>query len=72
MMYYIGTQEQLQDYNTKVTNGEGYNGTTTRWAEVIEHPDGNQFAMIKHTAYTSDDNLTEQESLSSDWFPEEV
>ena len=71
-MYYIGTQQQLEDYNTKVTNAEGYNGTTTRWAKVIEHPDGNQFAMIKHAAYTSDDTLTEQESLSSDWYPEGV
>ena len=71
-MYYIGTEQQLENYNTKVTNAEGYNGTTTRWAQIIAHPDRNQFAIVKNSSYTPDDNLTEQEQLGSDWFPDEV
>jgi hypothetical protein len=28
--YYIGTKEEAENYDNIVTQGEGYNGTTTR------------------------------------------
>ena len=36
--YYIGTKEEAENYDNIVTQGEGYNGTTTRWAEPRQHP----------------------------------
>lgn len=52
-MYYTSTdRETLDDYNSKVTAGENYDGTTTvRWADVIEHHEGGQFAILKNSGY---------------------
>lgn len=36
-MYYTGTQEQCEAYNSEVTKAEGYNGTTVKWADVVKH-----------------------------------
>ena len=67
-MYYKSTnREELVAYNEAVNSGEGYNGTTTQWANVIEHPNGVDYAIIKHANY--DAVLTLVESLSDDWFP---
>ena len=54
-MYYIGTKEQCEAYNTKVTKGENYRDQTTQWAEVQQHPDGAPFAIIIHEDYESED-----------------
>ena len=68
-MYYTSTNKKdLDSYNEHVSNGEGYNGTTTHWSEIIEHPNGTDFAILKHQNY--DAELTLVESLSDDWFPD--
>ena len=67
MVYYIGTKQQCEDYNQDVTLGQNYQGTTTQWASVIEHPSENKCAIVAHENYSSE--LEQVESLSSDWFP---
>jgi len=66
-MYYTGTKLKCENYNKKVTLGEGYGGSTTRWAAVITHKDGNRFAIIKHENYKAYMSLIE---LTDDWFEE--
>ena len=36
MNYYKGTKEQLENYNSMVSIGENYSGSTQRWSDVIE------------------------------------
>lgn len=69
-MYYTSTNKaDLEAYNDKVVWSEGYDGEfTTDWAGVIDHPSGNNFAMVKHPKY--DAELTLVETLGADWFPE--
>ena len=68
-MYYTSTnRSELVAYNESVNSGEGYNGTTTTWAKIIEHPNGTDFAILKHEKY--DAELTLVESLGDDWFPD--
>lgn len=52
-MYYVSEyRDILEDYNDKIVAGENYDGVRcVRWADVIEHQDGDQFAIIKHTGY---------------------
>jgi len=64
-MYYTGTKRKCENYNNKVTIGESYSGYTTKWAEVLTHPNGNRFAIIKHINYSDDMELIE---LTEDWF----
>ena len=69
MAYYTSTtSSELEAYNTLVVEGEGYDGIyTTDWASIIEHPNGADYAILKHPNY--DAELTMEESLSEDWFP---
>ena len=62
-MYYTSTdRETLDDYNSKVVAGENYDGTTTvRWADVIEHHEGGQFAILKHSGYALIDGLDDND-----------
>ena len=68
-MYYISTNKaDLIAYNNLVKVGERYDGTTTTdWAKVIEHPNGLQYAILRHQKYQTD--LQELVTLSEDWFP---
>jgi hypothetical protein len=67
-MYYTSqNRSELVAYNEAVNSGEGYKGTTTTWAKIIEHPNGADYAILKHPNY--DAELTLVESLSEDWFP---
>lgn len=67
MAYYTSNnREDLEAYNAMVTINEGYNGTTQKWANVIEHKDGGQFAILKHEVHVSD-SFQEVESLEG-WF----
>ena len=67
-MYYTGTKEQCEAYNTTVSAGEKYNGIQTkRWADIIEHPNGMDCAIKKHDNYPADLNTLEQ--LNSAWYP---
>ena len=64
--YYIGTKEEAENYDNIVTQGEGYNGTTTRWAEPRQHPTQlDLYAIIKHTSY--DDTMQWVEVLDESW-----
>ena len=66
-MYYTSTnREELIAYNEAVNSGEGYNGTTTTWAKIIERPNATDYAILKHKNYEV--KLTLVESLSDDWF----
>ena len=71
-MYYISDNKaDLEAYDNLVVVGEGYDGTTTkRWANIIEHPNGLQFAILKHEKYQTD--LETVEALSQDWFPQNI
>lgn len=68
-MYYTSQNiSELEAYNTLVVEGEGYDGIyTTDWASIIEHPNGADYAILKQKKYEAE--LTELETLSSDWFP---
>ena len=69
MAYYTSTTKaDLEAYNTLVKTGEGYNGTTTNWATIVEHPNGLDFAILKHPNY--DATLTIEESLGAEWYPQ--
>ena len=69
MAYYTSTTKaDLEAYNTSVNSGEGYSGTTTQWASIIEHPNGTDFAILKHPSYEAE--LTEEETLGTEWFPQ--
>ena len=54
-MYYTSDDKtDLENYNKKVSEGERYDGKfTTKWAKIIEHKDGNQYAILKHENYHS-------------------
>lgn len=68
MAYYItNNRAEAEAYNDAVTAAHGHSGSTRRWAEVIEHPNGNQFAIQEAKAVSSDMQLVEQ--LTEDWFP---
>ena len=71
-MHYTSTNKaDLEAYNKKVVWGENYDGVyTTDWAQVIEHPNGVDYAMLKHPNY--DTELTLLETLSEDWFPSNI
>lgn len=66
MYYTSNNKKDLEEYNAMVTLGEGYNGTTQRWANIIEHKDGGQFAIMKNDSYI-DSSLTEVNNLDG-WF----
>jgi len=69
MAYYTSTtRSELEAYNTLVVNGEGYDGVyTTDWATIVEHPNGLDFAILKHPNYNA--TLTIEESLGAEWYP---
>ena len=68
-MYYISQdRNELEAYNTLVVEGEGYDGVfTKRWATIVAHPNGLDFAILKHPNY--DATLTIEESLGAEWYP---
>ena len=71
-MYYISSNKQdLEDYNELVSQNENYDGvSTTQWANVIEHKDGNQFAILANPKYPSE-TLQTVDTLDG-WFEEEL
>ena len=69
-MYYRGTKEECEDYNTKVTLGEGYQGSTNSWASVTSNQNGQGFAILKHESYESEMTLIDK--IPDSWFNEEL
>ena len=70
-MYYISeNKRELELYNELVTVSENYdNVTTTQWSSIVEHKDGNLYAIIKHSKYPAE--LTEIDTLEG-WFNPEI
>lgn len=68
-MYYTSTnREELELYAMVVEKGEQYDGQfTVKWANIIEHKDGNQFAILKHDKYDND-NLQLVGNIDESWF----
>jgi len=67
-MYYISQNKlELEAYNSLVSELKGYNEENGfQWAPIIAHKNGKDYAIKKHVNCEVE-NLTEVESLSSDW-----
>ena len=72
-MYYTSTNKaELEAYDTLVTQSEGYDGVKTiKWANVIKHPDREEYAILANSKYESD-TLSKLEQLTQDWFPDTI
>ena len=68
-MYYTSTNKsELEAYNDLVTNNEGYDGHyTTKWANIIEHPTREEYAILANSKY-EEETLNLEPTLSNDWF----
>jgi len=69
-MYYTGTKIECEDYNTKVTLGENYQGSTIDFASVKEHQNGVEFLILKHDKYESEMTLIDK--IPDSWYNEEL
>ncbi len=69
MEYYKGTYHQCNEYDAQVTAGENCKDNDN-WAVPIMHPNGEEFAIVKHPNYTAPLELVD--TLGNDWFPEGV
>ena len=65
-MYYKGTKEQCESYNTKVTLGENYQDSTNSWAKITSNQNGQGFAILKHENYKSDMTLIDK--IPDSWY----
>ena len=75
MSYYIGTLEDCEAYDNKVSKEERYTGNvTSRWAEIRQHPDGSKWAILANNSIEKDEESGLQliEELGEDWTPEEL
>ena len=68
-MYYTSTNKaELELYNMIVSRDENYDGiSTTQWANVIKHPDREEYAILANSKY-EEETLNKESTLSSDWF----
>jgi len=66
MIYYIGTKEELEQYNYLVSTSEGYNGVTQSWAKILKHPSREEYLILGHPHYKSD--LPSIDRLPEDWY----
>ena len=67
--FYIGTEAECNEYDSAVTAGENYNGTTTRWAEARKHPVEDKWAIVKHKNYEHA-TMEQVAELDSTWNPD--
>ena len=73
-MWYIGTREEVEQYNQKVNEAKAYKGSiTSNWANPRQHPDGSKWAILANNSIEpqEDSNLIFEVQLSDDWTPEE-
>ena len=72
-MWYIGTREEVEQYNQKVNEVKAYKGSiTSNWANPRQHPDGSKWAIVAHSTEPDEESrLIFTESLSDGWTPEE-
>ena len=74
MAWYIGTREEVEQYNAKVNEVKQYTGgITSNWANPRQHPDGSKWAIIAHSTEPDEESrLTLVEELTEDWTPIEA
>ena len=65
-MYYTGTKQECEGYNIIVTEGENYQSSTNRWANVTSNQNGIDFAILKHENYESDMTLIDK--IPDSWY----
>ena len=71
MAYYItNNRSEAEAYNAAVTAAHGHSGSTTRWADVIEHPTQEKYAIQESSVVDAPMELVE--SLSEDWTPQQI
>jgi hypothetical protein len=68
-MWYIGTLEECNAYDQKVSKAKQYTGNvTSNWANPRQHPDGSKWAIIAHTTEPDEESgLTLVDELTEDW-----
>ena len=74
-MWYIGTREEVEQYNAKVNEAKAYKGSiTSNWANPRQHPDGSKWAIVVNASIDKDEEsgLTLVEELTEDWTPIEA
>ncbi|NRA49791.1 MAG: hypothetical protein HRU12_11720 [Phaeodactylibacter sp.] len=67
-MFYISENKaDLENYNQKVNELEGYSGATKQWAEIVKHQEKELFAIQAHLKHKE-----ELESINylKGWFKE--
>ena len=69
-MYYTGTENECNDYLQTVNAGENYSGITSTWANVLKHPEKEQWVVIAHHNYASE--LEVLNELPEDWYNLEI
>jgi len=69
--FLIGTEAQCIAYDSAVTEGEGYSGTTTCWAEPYKHPVEDRWAIVKHKKY-EDASMEYVAELDSSWTDDDI
>ena len=69
MSWYIGTLEEVEQYNAKVNEAKQYKGSiTSNWANPRQHPDGSKWAIVAHSTEPDEESrLTLVEELTEDW-----
>jgi hypothetical protein len=74
MAFYIGTKSSCEDYDIKVSNQLGFNGSiTASWSDVNRHPAKSLFRVVAHGIIEPNEgaNLKLVDTLTDDWFPDE-
>lgn len=73
-MFYIDSDRtKLEAYNTQVKTAEGYDGTHTKnWAEILEHPNGEKFAILKHPSHEVTEMETATATEIKNWFDNDI
>jgi len=74
MAFYIGTKSSCEDYDIKVSNQLGFNGSiTASWSDVNRHPAKSLFRVAAHGSITPDESsgLKLVDTLTNDWFEDE-
>jgi hypothetical protein len=69
MAWYIGTREEVEQYNAKVNEAKQYKGSiTSNWANPRQHPDGSKWAILAHSTEPDEESgLKLVEELTEDW-----
>ena len=73
MSWYIGTREEVEQYNAKVNEAKAYKGSiTSNWANPRQHPDGSKWAIVANNSIEpqEESNLIFEVQLSDDWTAE--